>query len=145
MLHIRPDYAKIQDPSCEIKEDEPVFLLKASDPFAVDTLLYFAEQVSTTGHKRISKAIENWAAKMSKWLDEGNAPADIHEDLGRCIPKPLGSCRVFIKCIRPAICVKYQITLCNLPNRDGALGIYDSKKEAEAVIKKMNWNLIETN
>lgn len=41
MRHARPDYDRIQDPENKIPEDEPVFLLRACDATAAQTLEYW--------------------------------------------------------------------------------------------------------
>jgi hypothetical protein len=45
MKHARPDYNRIQDPAGLIPPDEPVFLLRAQDEFAADTLRDYAARV----------------------------------------------------------------------------------------------------
>ena len=41
MIHARLDYQRIQDPSNKIKDDEPVFLLRAQDDLFIPMLLYY--------------------------------------------------------------------------------------------------------
>ena len=49
MLHAREDYQPIQDPRGLIPEDEPVFLIRGQDQFAVATLEFYAQQVEAAG------------------------------------------------------------------------------------------------
>lgn len=49
MRHSRPDYNRIQDPAGLISADEPVFLLRAQDVHAPDTLRDYASRVYNRG------------------------------------------------------------------------------------------------
>ena len=42
MKHARKDYDRIQDPENKIAENEPVFLVRAQDPLAAETMRYWA-------------------------------------------------------------------------------------------------------
>ena len=42
MIHAREDYNRIQDPINEIQSDEPVFLIRAQDVCAADTMRFWA-------------------------------------------------------------------------------------------------------
>lgn len=41
MIHARPDYDPIQDPRGLIPDDEPVFLIRGQDEFAIQTLVFY--------------------------------------------------------------------------------------------------------
>jgi len=49
MKHARDDYNRIQDPAGLIPAEEPVFLLRAQDQHAADTLRYYAQQIYEAG------------------------------------------------------------------------------------------------
>jgi hypothetical protein len=49
MKHAREDYNRIQDPLGKIPEDEPVFLLRASDLLAPDTVRHWADALAEAG------------------------------------------------------------------------------------------------
>lgn len=44
MIHSRSDYQRIQDPENKILADEPVFLLRAQDETAAETVRYWIRQ-----------------------------------------------------------------------------------------------------
>jgi hypothetical protein len=69
MKHARDDYSRIQDPAGLIPENEPVFLLRAQDKFAAETLRYYAYLVrrSRDPDERIIIATEMQAARMAEW------------------------------------------------------------------------------
>lgn len=78
MKHARGDYNRIQDPSGKIPADEPVFLLRAQDISAPETLRFWAdENVRNGGDLELSRLAEQWATTMEEWQDKhGNKPAD---------------------------------------------------------------------
>ena len=49
MRHAREDYQRIQDPSGAIPADEPVFLLRAKDLAAPETLRFWADHALSLG------------------------------------------------------------------------------------------------
>lgn len=49
MKHARADYNRIQDPEKKIPADEPVFLLRAQDPDAAETVRLYADLVAKRG------------------------------------------------------------------------------------------------
>ena len=59
MLHARKDYQRIQDPENKIGEEEPVFLVRAKDRFAVNAMRawYYAAKTEalTTDNKSLLK------------------------------------------------------------------------------------------
>ena len=72
MLHARKDYNRIQDPLPEfcggIPAMEPVFLLRAKDECAPDTLLFWAEEVRKKGgDPEIIEATIRQAQRMILW------------------------------------------------------------------------------
>lgn len=69
MKHARADYDRIQDPDGKIPEDEPVFLLRAQDKFAAETLRYYAHLVqhSRDPDGRIILATLKQADAMDAW------------------------------------------------------------------------------
>lgn len=82
MKHGREDYNRIQDPSGKIPEDEPVFLLRGSDPAAAITVRIYsllAIKAGVAEHHAIGAVRQ--AEEMDKWcrhLNRGtNKPADL--------------------------------------------------------------------
>lgn len=79
MIHARDDYQRIQDPASKIPEDEPVFLLRAQDAAAPDTLRFWAGRNLIVGGDRAlsDKAMEH-ADLMERWQRETGCckPAD---------------------------------------------------------------------
>lgn len=69
MKHARDDYNRIQDPAGLIPADEPVFLLRAQDKHAAETLRYYAHLVrqSSDPNEKIIIATEMQAARMQEW------------------------------------------------------------------------------
>lgn len=71
MKHARADYNRIQDPAGIIPEDEPVFLLRGTDPIAARTIRFWAEQAEEAGvnpdiiarARQQADKIDNWPAK----------------------------------------------------------------------------------
>ena len=79
MIHARNDYNRIQDPSGKIAADEPVFLLRAQDKSAPETLRFWAdENVRNGGDLEASQLAEQWADNMEKWQETHfSKPADL--------------------------------------------------------------------
>lgn len=72
MKHAREDYNRIQDPEGKIGRDEPVFLLRAQDALAPDTLRYWAESLAAAGGDvRTVQRVRAWADKMDAWQRSG--------------------------------------------------------------------------
>ena len=79
MKHARNDYNRIQDPGLEnpdlvpngsmpIAADEPVFLLRASDITAAQTVLYWARlNEEIKGDENAIKLAKDHAVKMAAW------------------------------------------------------------------------------
>lgn len=71
MKHSRPDYDRIQDPAGLIPEDEPVFLLRAQDKAAPETVRSWvrlaqvkgADPEMTQNALAQADAMEAWATK----------------------------------------------------------------------------------
>lgn len=78
MKHAREDYNRIQDPSGKIPADEPVFLLRAQDISAPETIRFWAdENVRNGGDLALSQLAEQWADHMEAWQKQhGKKPAD---------------------------------------------------------------------
>lgn len=68
MRHAGEDYQHIQDSKMNIPEDEPVFLLRAQDKCAWETVLHWANLVEEKGGdpKSAAKA-RRQAEKMREW------------------------------------------------------------------------------
>jgi hypothetical protein len=76
MLHARDDYNRIQDPAGLIPADEPVFLLRAQDKVAADTVLYWAEMNEEAGgDPELTKLAHEHVQKMRAWAKK--KPADL--------------------------------------------------------------------
>ena len=68
MVHARADYNRIQDPDGIIPEDEPVFLLRAQDPSAPDTVRYWACLNENTGGDPVASQLARAQANaMEEW------------------------------------------------------------------------------
>lgn len=68
MRHARDDYNRIQDPAGLIPADEPVFLLRAKDKTAPETLRFWAdEHVRNGGDTREAHMAEEHAKAMEAW------------------------------------------------------------------------------
>ena len=79
MIHAREDYNRIQDPAKLIGRDEPVFLLRAKDRHAPQTVREWAKLQQADGNtdKCVEIAFE-WADKMEQWQKENGCKlADI--------------------------------------------------------------------
>ena len=75
MRHARADYNRIQDPEGKIPVDEPVFLLRATDRYAADVMLYYAEKIAAdplapAQSQIIAKRAREHAKQMREWADE---------------------------------------------------------------------------
>ncbi len=73
MIHAHEKFNRIQDPENKIGADEPVFLLRANDIYAPDTLRYWADRVAVGGRHPNSKLAEDiriHAEEMEKWQQE---------------------------------------------------------------------------
>jgi len=68
MLHARKDYDCIQDPSGKIGEDEPVFLLRATDMFAPAVLREWARLVGRID-RPLAEHVRKHAKRMEEWQD----------------------------------------------------------------------------
>jgi len=79
MKHAREDYNRIQDPENKIGEDEPVFLLRAQDVSAPDTLRFWAEENKRRGGDPALSAMAHvHANEMALWqIQNGFKPADL--------------------------------------------------------------------
>lgn len=68
MLHARPDYDHIQDPTGKIGEDEPVFLLRAKDQLAPEALYRWATRLEEAGGQPLMvKIAREHAEHMEAW------------------------------------------------------------------------------
>lgn len=79
MKHSRQDYDRIQDPENKIPAEEPVFLLRAQDENAPDTVRFWARTAERNGANTdiVEKAMV-WANKMEKWqIENGSKTPDL--------------------------------------------------------------------
>ena len=68
MIHARPDYNRIQDPTNHIPLNEPVFLLRGQDPLAPELLLLWAAKLRLAGGEpAMATMVENHAQRMIDW------------------------------------------------------------------------------
>ena len=68
MIHARKDYMHIQDSTGKIHKDEPVFLLRAQDKLAVDTMLFWARKLEESGgSKEVVLTVRRHAQAMCDW------------------------------------------------------------------------------
>jgi hypothetical protein len=71
MKHARNDYKRIQDPAGLIPEDEPVFLLRAQDKVAPETVEMWAQFADDAGAApNITYAALKQAREMREWQKE---------------------------------------------------------------------------
>lgn len=71
MIHARSDYQHIQDNTGKIANDEPVFLLRAKDALAPDTMRAWVEMLEEYGGDETAiKAIRKHIALMEEWQDK---------------------------------------------------------------------------
>lgn len=79
MLHARQDYNRIQDPDNLIPENEPVFLLRASDCIAPAIVEAWAGLAEASGSKKdIVQLARNHAKLMREWqANHGSKVADL--------------------------------------------------------------------
>jgi hypothetical protein len=68
MKFTRDDYnRRIVDLEGKIPEDEPVFLLRAQDKYAPDTLRYYARLLKEDGNTEMADELLNHAKNMIVW------------------------------------------------------------------------------
>jgi len=79
MIHAREDYNRIQDPAGKIGEDEPVFLLRAKDKHAPQTVREWAKMQAADGNTdECVQVAFRWADKMDEWQEKnGSKLADL--------------------------------------------------------------------
>lgn len=71
MKHAREDYNRIQDPANIIPEDEPVFLLRASDMIAPTIVREWGIVAMAIGvNPKMANAAFEQAIKMQEWQRE---------------------------------------------------------------------------
>ena len=84
MIHPRSDYNCIQDTTGDtsIKEDEPVFILRAQDALAPACMEYWADLLlEHGGDEHTADNIYKWADKMREWAEaNGNKIPDTPHD-----------------------------------------------------------------
>ena len=74
MIHARSDYMHIQDNTGKIKEDEPVFLLRAKDKLAPGTLRFWANMLEEAKGDPIAiAAARKHAEVMKQWQKENGS------------------------------------------------------------------------
>ena len=66
MLHARDDYQRIQDPAGKIPEDEPVFLVRAQDRTAPNTVQYWAGLNEAVSPELAARAYQQ-VRRMLEW------------------------------------------------------------------------------
>ena len=68
MKHARADYDRIQDPAGKIPEDEPVFIIRATDTVSGDAVRAWADLAEKAGAaKNITDAARSHAKLMDEW------------------------------------------------------------------------------
>jgi hypothetical protein len=68
MLHPREDYQRIQDPAGLIPKDEPVFILRAQDKAAAQTVRYWADRhIELGGDPVLASMARSHARTMDLW------------------------------------------------------------------------------
>lgn len=79
MRHSREDYNRFQDPVGLIPKDEPVFLLRAQDVAAAETVRFWADvHEAQGGDENLAKMARDWADEMEQWPEK--KLADLPED-----------------------------------------------------------------
>ena len=70
MIHARKDYMHIQDQTGKVAQDEPVFLLRAKDSLAPNTVRYWAALLlDHNGDVVAYKAAMEQAELMEEWQE----------------------------------------------------------------------------
>lgn len=79
MIHARDDYNRIQDPEGKIPDDEPVFLIRAQDAAAVETVMHWAKvNARVGGDPLLSAMAAKHALRMDAWQQtHKKKPADL--------------------------------------------------------------------
>lgn len=72
MIHARQDYMRIQDPLGKFGEDEPVFLIRAKDHCAAETMRFWANLHSARGGDPVMSEIIIKHAKLTEEWQEKN-------------------------------------------------------------------------
>ena len=68
MKFTREDYnRRIKDTEGKIPEDEPVFLLRAQDKYAPDTLRFYANLLKEDGNAEMAEELLTHARNMLVW------------------------------------------------------------------------------
>jgi len=74
MIHARKDYMHIQDKTGHIEKDEPVFLLRAKDMLAPDTVMHWANMLfQQNGDMVAYRAAMKQADLMSEWQSKNTS------------------------------------------------------------------------
>lgn len=73
MIHAREDYNRIQDPENKIGQDEPVFLLRATDKCTPKTILFWADLCEKAGNKEMADVARDHVSKMLTWQKENGS------------------------------------------------------------------------
>ena len=71
MIHAHRAYDGVQDSKGVVPEDEPVFLLRASDPLAVEVVIIWAALATVREVHSVDKVetVALHASRMQKWLE----------------------------------------------------------------------------
>lgn len=73
MIHARKDYQHIQDNTGKIREDEPVFLLRAKDSIAPDVVRWWSHLLEHLGgDPETIAAARHHANLMAQWQRDNN-------------------------------------------------------------------------
>lgn len=137
MRHACADYQRIQDPSGKIPEDEPVFLLRAQDETAAETVRYWAGLQPEGPLRTLARS---HVLKMNAWPKkkraDGPAPSD---DAQPPAPAPGGaSADVDLANRRNAACVIYAAWAARdaASRREPLAASYSEKARLEQALEK---------
>ncbi len=68
MRHAHPKFQGVQDADKRIPEDEPVFLLRAQDEIAAETVRHWADTLESVGGSiELADKARRWAKVMANW------------------------------------------------------------------------------
>ena len=71
MIHARTDYMRIQDPENKIREDEPVFLVRAQDNAFIETVTEWIKvHLSNGGDPAVGISVARHLGRAIAWREQ---------------------------------------------------------------------------
>jgi GNAT superfamily N-acetyltransferase len=81
MIHSRPDYNRIQDPSGLIPEQEPVLLIRGQDKYAAQMAEYYAHLLDQNGDAQGAASMREHVARLASWKTKKTPDLPIAESV----------------------------------------------------------------